>query len=74
MDKKAMEEFENILLNAFKEAISNDFKKPEKEDCSELESDAKIVAETNKKLFDAHVNAGFTAEQAIQLVVAYISE
>ena len=73
MDKKAMEEFEKAFLDAFKEVIKKP-EEPKTTDCSELEAEAKIVAETNKKLFDAHVNAGFTAEQAIQLVVAYISE
>ena len=58
MDKKSIEEFENALLNAFKDAIT----KPE--------DDAMKVALANKALFDAHVKVGFTVEQAIQIVVA----
>ena len=30
------------------------------------------VAKTNKKLFDAHVKAGFTTNEALQLTVAFI--
>lgn len=63
MDKKAMEEFEDMLLNAFKDAI----KKPED---AEVKDGAMKVATANKALFDAHVKVGFTVEQAIQIVVA----
>lgn len=31
------------------------------------------IANKNKKLFDAHVKAGFTAEQALQIIVAFIN-
>lgn len=31
------------------------------------------IANKNKKLFDAHVNAGFTADQALQITVAFIN-
>lgn len=31
------------------------------------------IAKKNKKLFDAHVNAGFTQEQALQVTVAFIN-
>lgn len=63
MDKKSMEEFEDMLFNAFKDAI----KKPED---VEMKNDAEKVAMANKALFDAHVKVGFTVEQAIQIIVA----
>lgn len=31
------------------------------------------IANKNKKLFDAHVKAGFTEEQALQIIVAFIN-
>ena len=36
----------------------------------EAHQEAAEIAELNKILFDAHVAAGFTAEQALALVVA----
>lgn len=31
------------------------------------------IANKNKKLFDAHVKAGFTEEQVLQIIVAFIN-
>lgn len=31
------------------------------------------IANKNKKLFDAHIKAGFTEEQALQIIVAFIN-
>ena len=31
------------------------------------------IANKNKKLFDAHVKDGFTEEQALQIIVAFIN-
>ena len=33
--------------------------------------EAKKIAKMNKILFDAHIEAGFTVEQATQIVAAY---
>lgn len=44
-------------------------------DKSKRNIDEKIndIANKNKKLFDAHVKAGFTEEQALQIIVAFIN-
>lgn len=31
------------------------------------------IAKKNKKLFDAHIKAGFTVDQALQITVAFIN-
>lgn len=62
-NNKAMEEFEKALLKAFDCAI----KKPED---VKVKDNAMKLASTNKTLFDAHIKEGFTAEQAIQIVIA----
>lgn len=35
-----------------------------------MTSEAKKIAEANKNLYDAHIAAGFTEEQALAIVVA----
>lgn len=31
------------------------------------------IANKNKKLFDAHIKAGFTVDQALQITIAFIN-
>nr|DAZ41847.1 MAG TPA: hypothetical protein [Caudoviricetes sp.] len=40
---------------------------------ADMVKDAENVAMMNKVLFDAHIRAGFTEEQAIQIVAAFNS-
>lgn len=65
---------EMIMKAAVTDAIKNGMnvkgqyaKKPEE---ANIELDAKKLAKENKILFDAHIAAGFTEEQAIQIVAA----
>lgn len=70
-----MDEFMEML---FKAAMQDAVKKgiepssaptePKKDDNVQ---EAKEIAKMNKILFDAHIEAGFTVEQATQIVAAY---
>lgn len=60
-------------VTSFDELIDEFFKtttklKEEKE--QEKQKAMQDLAKTNKELFDAHIKAGFTPEQAIQIVSA----
>lgn len=58
-----------IMMGAMEDAVKKHNVKAEpKED--DITSEAKKLAKTNKIMFDAHIEAGFTAEQAIQIVAA----
>lgn len=66
--------FEAIMKAAVTDAIKNGLnvkgqnaKKPEE---ANIELDAKKLAKEKKILFDAYIAAGFTEEQAIQIVAA----
>lgn len=65
---------EMIMKAAMADAIKNGMnvkgqyaKKPEE---ANIELDVKKLAEVNKIVFDAHIAAGFTEEQATQIVAA----
>lgn len=53
-----MDELLDALLKAKEEMKDNEVQ------------EAKEIAKMNKVLFDAHIEAGFTTEQAIKIVVA----
>lgn len=61
---KAIEE---IIAEAMFENIVGD--KPKRN----IDEKINDIANKNKKLFDAHVKAGFTEEQALQIIVAFIN-
>lgn len=60
-------------ITSFDELIDEMFKtttKSKEEREQERQKAMHDLAKTNKKLFDAHIKAGFTPEQAIQIVSA----
>ena len=57
---------EELIAEAIFENITGD--KPRRN----IDERINDVAKTNKKLFDAHVKAGFTTNEALQLTVAFI--
>lgn len=62
-----------IEKSAFDELVEELFKtslKSKKEKEQEKQKAMQDLAKTNKELFDAHIKAGFTPEQAIQIVLA----
>lgn len=58
---------EEIIAEATFENIVGD--KPKRN----IDEKINDIANKNKKLFDAHVKAGFTEEQALQIIVAFIN-
>ena len=58
---------EEIIAEAIFENIVGD--KPKRN----FDDKINDIANKNKKLFDAHVKAGFTEEQALQIIVAFIN-
>lgn len=63
-----MEElFEAVIKAAMADAMRNKIKGNHQND---MTSEAKKIAEANKNLYDAHIAAGFTEEQALAIVVA----
>ena len=58
---------EEIIAEAMIENIVGD--KPKRN----IDEKINDIANKNKKLFDAHVKAGFTEEQALQIIVAFIN-
>lgn len=58
---------EEIIAEAIFENITGDKSK------RNIDEKIKDIANKNKKLFDAHVNAGFTTDQALQITVAFIN-
>ena len=58
---------EEIIAEAMFENIVGD--KPKRN----IDEKINDIANKNKKLFDAHVKAGFTEEQALQIIVAFIN-
>lgn len=58
---------EKIIAEAMFENIVGD--KPKRN----IDEKINDIANKNKKLFDAHVKAGFTEEQALQIIVAFIN-
>ncbi len=58
---------EEIIAEAIFENITGD--KPKRN----IDEKINDIANKNKKLFDAHVNAGFTTDQALQITVAFIN-
>lgn len=62
-----------IEKSAFDELVEELFKtssKSKEEKEQEKQKAMQDLAKTNKELFDAHIKAGFTPEQAIQMVSA----
>lgn len=62
-----------IEKSAFDESVEELFKtslKSKEEKEQEKQKAMQDLAKTNKELFDAHIKAGFTPEQAIQIVLA----
>nr|UWD69707.1 MAG: hypothetical protein [Bacteriophage sp.] len=57
--------FDELVEELFKTSLKS---KEEKE--QEKQKAMQDLAKTNKELFDAHIKAGFTPEQAIQIVLA----
>lgn len=58
---------EEIIAEAMIENIVGD--KPKKN----IDEKINDIAKKNKKLFDAHIKAGFTVDQALQITVAFIN-
>lgn len=58
---------EEIIAEAMFENIVGD--KPKRN----IDEKINDISNKNKKLFDAHVKAGFTEEQALQIIVAFIN-
>ena len=58
---------EEIIAEARFENITGD--KPKRN----IDEKINDIANKNKKLFDAHVKAGFTVDQALQITVAFIN-
>lgn len=58
---------EEIIAEAMFENIVGD--KPKRN----IDEKINDIANKNKKLFDVHVKAGFTEEQALQIIVAFIN-
>lgn len=58
---------EEIIAEAMFENIVGD--KPKRN----IDEKINDIANKNKKLFDAHVKAGFKEEQALQIIVAFIN-
>lgn len=66
-----MDELTNLIVSAImKEATKNTACHAKTTKCESKTEHAKKLAQFNKMLFDAHIEAGFTAEQAIQLISA----
>lgn len=57
--------FDELVEELFKTSLKS---KEEKE--QEKQKAMQDLAKINKELFDAHIKAGFTPEQAIQIVLA----
>lgn len=57
--------FDELVEELFKTSLKS---KEEKE--QEKQKAMQDLAKTNKELFDAHIKAGFTPEQAIQIVLS----
>lgn len=62
---KSVTSFDELIDEFFKTTTKS---KEEKE--QEKQKAMQDLAKTNKELFDAHIKAGFTPEQAIQIVSA----
>jgi hypothetical protein len=58
-----------IMMTAIADAAKKERKPSDVKKNDEVQ-EAKELAKMNKILFDAHIEAGFTAEQAIQIVAA----
>lgn len=58
---------EEIIAEAMFENIVDDKTK------RNIDEKINDIANKNKKLFDAHIKAGFTEEQALQIIVAFIN-
>lgn len=58
---------EEIIAEAMIENIVGD--KPKKN----IDEKINDIANKNKKLFDAHIKAGFTVDQALQITIAFIN-
>lgn len=63
---KPVTSFDELIDEFFKTTTTKS--KEEKE--QEKQKAMQDLAKTNKELFDAHIKAGFTPEQAIQIVSA----
>ena len=63
---KSVTSFDELIDEFFKTTTTKS--KEEKE--QEKQKAMQDLAKTNKELFDAHIKAGFTPEQAIQIVSA----
>lgn len=61
---KPVTSFDELIDEFFKTTKSKEEKEQEKQKAMQ------DLAKTNKELFDAHIKAGFTPEQAIQIVSA----
>ena len=59
---------EEIIAETMAEHIIGEI--PKKKNIDEKIND---IADKNKKLFDAHIKVGFTEEQAIQILCAFIN-
>lgn len=62
---KSVTSFDELIDEFFKTTTKS---KEEKE--QEKQKAMQDLAKTNKELFDAHIKAGFTPEQAIQIISA----
>lgn len=58
---------EEIIAEAIFENMTGD--KPKRN----IDEKINDIANKNKKLFDAYIKAGFTADQALQITVAFIN-
>lgn len=58
---------EEIIAEAIFENMTGD--KPKRN----IDEKINDIVNKNKKLFDAHIKAGFTADQALQITVAFIN-
>lgn len=58
---------EEIIAEAMFENIVGD--KPKRN----IDEKINDIAKKNKKLFDAHIKAGFTVDQVLQITVAFIN-
>jgi hypothetical protein len=63
-----MDEFMKlVMMAAMDDAIKKEMKKPDPKETVDSET---VIAETNLKLFQAHLAVGFSREEAIKLVAA----
>ena len=62
---KSVTSFDELIDEFFKTTTKSKEKKEQ-----EKQKAMQDLAKTNKELFDAHIKAGFTPEQAIQIISA----